>query len=196
MADRETPRGESIDLPPPPGPDFLDITPQPVSSEPYAIERPDLERIREIVSPVFDGARYETLGVSLVETKRGPGVRALFVAYRYDESVPVEVLLDVDNEQVLDVSARAYMPDLSQAERERAINLARDDPSIARLPDLADLEARTLAWEPDPDSEMERGRYAQVAFLGAAERLPRAAVLVDLKTDRVVRSDLMREEQP
>lgn len=198
--ERETPRGDRVDLPPPlQEMGYLDPVLTPITPEALSEERPDPQLLEQLAGRILEGRQYAIMGFSLGDNKaqeegsRGEGT---LVVFRYDDLTTLELRVDLSAEEVLDVAEmRGYQPELSDAELERAVALAWEHEAIRAREDLQLLTPQTIGWLPGEGDEIEPGRFVQVSFLAPYERLPRTAVLVELTRGEVVRSDLMRERE-
>lgn len=195
----DTERGEAVDLPPPEqfDLDFAEDLWEPVVSRSVDKRAVIPDRFQEILERAMAPSRYEFIGASAVESakedngKRRSAVR--LVAFRYDDLSTVEVLVDANTEDALDVRETPYQPDLSDAEISKAVRLASDDAAVRDTISEDDRDPRIIRWEPGADDETPAGRYAQVGFGSRIDRLPVVTLLVDLRSEQVIRSDLMRE---
>jgi len=133
------------------------------------------------------GARYEVIGVSLVEDKEARAFTPLLIVYNYDENKTLEISMTAGSEpEVADIVETDHAPPPTDAEIERAIGLARGDRRIASdLPDGFEAVA-ILASDVDAHERFYGGRYLAVGFGPADERMPRVRAIVDLSRERVL----------
>jgi hypothetical protein len=129
-------------------------------------------------------SRWVPIGVSQRgETAKGEARTYLVVAYDYAADVAVEITID-ERGDLLGTADERYQPPPTQAEIERAIELARlDERLIAKI---SGLVAMAIPFAPDADVELANHRIIEVLFGCRAERLPRHRAWVDLSTERVL----------
>lgn len=130
--------------------------------------------------------RWSLIGaVQRGERSKGEPVRHLLVAYDYTNDVAVEFTLDEGNDRALDVSESAYQPPISQAEVDRAFELATADVRLAEV-EVADLLPMSIPLDSDLIGERANHRMLEVLFGCHGERLPRYRAVVDLSAEEVV----------
>jgi hypothetical protein len=135
------------------------------------------------------GVRFEWIGVSVLDEKAGNGIGSLLaVLYSYRNDQAIEVRLDRNGERIEDVSVLRYQPPPTNGEIERAVELARADPRLAkRMGDDEHLVGSAiLVSSGDPDSTSLSHRRFDVRFSCPSERLPRFMAMVDLSREAVV----------
>jgi hypothetical protein len=175
-----------------PAPDHF----EPFSSEELqpAVSVESLERIRSAVlehgavREQLAGVRFEWIGVSVLDEKADGDGALLAILYSYRDDQAIEVRLDRDGEKIHDVSVRPYQPPPTEAEIQRAVELARSDPRLARR--MSDDEhlvgTAILVDSSDQDSPSLNHRRFDVRFGCPSERLPRFMAMVDLSREAVV----------
>jgi hypothetical protein len=155
----------------------------------------------ERVQRLLGKARHSVIGVSLRadDKERREPVRAVLVAYRYDEERAVEVWLDVGGRgdaTVAEVVEVDYQPPPSDEEIERAIELARKGRGVAeRLEEEFEATAILTSDVEPGDRHHGRRRFA-VGFGPPDERMPRIRALVDLGAEAVLAVYASEEEPP
>jgi hypothetical protein len=162
---------------------------------PPAISVELLERVRvaalehAAVREHLAGVRFEWIGVSVIDEKAGNGIGSLLaVLYSYRNDQAIEVRLDRNGEQIEDVAVLGYQPPPTNGEIERAVELARADPRLAkRMGDDEQLVGSAiLVGSSYPDSTPPAHRRFDVRFSCPSERLPRFMAMVDLSREAVV----------
>jgi hypothetical protein len=119
------------------------------------------------------------------ERRKGEPIRHVLVAYDYTNDVAVEFTLDEGNERAVQVSESAYQPPITQAEIDRAFELARTDRRLADA-DLDDLAQMSIPLDSDLSGERANHRMLEVLYGCPGERLPRYRAVVDLSAEQVV----------
>lgn len=180
--------------------------PQPDQIEPFAFESVAPKVSAELATTVqqvvlahesvkryLEGKRYEWIGISVVDAKAaadagsGQERSLLAVLYSYGANRAIEVRLDSAGKQVEAVEKLAYQPPPTNAEVQRAIEIARAD--SRHRGQIGDdlIGSAILVSSTDSQSEAFNHRQFDVRFAGPCDRLPRHAALVDLSTETVVR---------
>lgn len=169
---------------------FQPVEPDPIEDRPVLTPEDEERAIAaaredERVLDRLEDHRHETLGAGLF-LRRGekegepvPSYDVLF--YDYVEDQVLTVTLDAEFE-VDAVETSEYQPALTDAERERAVALAREDEWLAeRL--HHELIGRTLIAPTDSGHRM-----VDVRFMREDQRLPEYMAIVDLSEEAVKRT--------
>jgi hypothetical protein len=146
----------------------------------------------QVVAKSLEGKRFEWIGISVVDAKAaadsgwGKDQSLLAVLYSYGDNRAIHARLDASGRQVEAVDHLAYQPPPTNAEIERAIEMARaDERHRDQIGD--DLVGSAILVSPtDSQSATFNHRQFDVRFAGPCDRLPRHAALVDLSTETVV----------
>jgi hypothetical protein len=155
----------------------------------------------ERVQRLLGEGRHSVIGVSLRtdDKERREPLRAVLLAYRYDEEQALEVWLDVGDGgdiTVADLVEVDYQPPPSDEELERAIEIARRGRGVReRLEDGFEATAILTSDVEPGDRHHGRRRFA-VGFGPPDERMPRIRVLVDLGAETVLAAHVSDEEPP
>jgi len=130
--------------------------------------------------------RWSLIGaVQRGERSKGEPIRHLLVAYDYTNDVAVEFTVDQGNDRALEVSESAYQPPITQAEVDRAFELARADRRLADV-DTDDLVLMSIPLDSPLAGERANHRMLEVLFGCEGDRLPRYRAIVDLSAEQVV----------
>ncbi|MFG2178419.1 hypothetical protein ACGFLS_06840 [Streptomyces abikoensis] len=175
--------------------------PAPGPAEPVAWERtatPSGEELLDRAAPAvladpraraaLDGHRYAFLGAGLLADDKDRTTPAILVlVYDYTDDRTLEFTLDDGEPPVLTgMTAGPAQPALSDAEIERAVEIARAQSEAARRAPADAVPMVLLTSDVHEGDEHHGRRRAYVAFGSPDRRMPRVRVLVDLGEERVV----------
>jgi hypothetical protein len=123
----------------------------------------------------LQGARYEVIGAGLRDGKHEPA-RPVVVVYRYDDDQTIQAVLDPGASAVRDLSIDDDLPILTDAEVERAKDIANFPGTGMGL----------LVSDENPDSPRYRHRLVDLRYAAPDRRMPEAYAIVDLSTGELV----------
>ncbi len=141
-----------------------------LSRRALAVAMESAELVREL-----EGARYEVIGVGLVDGKHEPA-RPVVVVYRYDDDRTIEAVLDAGATAVNTVRIGDEAPILTDAEVQRANTIAEYPGTGMGL----------LVLDENPDSPRYRHRLVDLRYAPPDSRMPEAYAIVDLSTGELV----------
>jgi len=150
--------------------------------------RPVIDRLQkhDVFRKRLAHTRWSLIGaVQRGERSKGEPIRHLLVAYDYTNDVAVEFTVDEGNDRVLEMSESAYQPPITEAEVDRAFELARADRRLADV-DTDDLVPMSIPLDSPLTGERANHRMLEVLFGCEDERLPRYRAVVDLSAEQVV----------
>jgi hypothetical protein len=124
----------------------------------------------------LEGARYEVIGVGLVDGKYEPARPVVVVVYRYDDDRTIEAVLDAGATAVSTVRIGDEAPILTDAEVQRANTIAEYPGTGMGL----------LVLDENPDSPRYRHRLVDLRYAPPDHRMPEAYAIVDLSTGELV----------
>lgn len=189
------------ELPKFPGPIPDEITP--FASDPVAdplAERREAIRERvfahERVQRLQEG-RFVEIGAALRGKPEADERRTVVhVVWDHAARAAVQTTLDADTLEILDVTESTDQPAPTSEEIEQAVAMAARSERLPR--EVEGLVGLALLISPiDPEDPLFGHRVFDVRFFSPDERLPRAAALVDLTDERVLRvGDPRAAEQP
>jgi hypothetical protein len=153
----------------------------------------------DLTTDLLAGAEYERLGSLLLDRKESTPL-LLLLAWRYDISEGVEIIVDPTERKVIEHRMCAYQPGLSGDEKERALEIAHSYARAHHIDHYPATASGVVLWtRPQDDDDLPLSRYAFVrldGFVRPGERQGRIAALfliVDLNARKVVRTHRVEE---